>query len=226
MPVLRATVSIRGLYHYDNTIFDNMVLPTGVSKDILISNLLAELGELEVLYPDADYMKGLIGAWSDKEVGKWTELASILGITYNPINNFSKVTYHHRTDEEHSTDETYTSNNSNMTDETHTSDSGGDTTTTSVKGYNETSFVDSDQTATTTGNTGSKMVTNNKTDSGSKTDTGSKMNTLDYNQTVTGNIGRKSLTELILRELELREAYCIYDLIIKDFKLRFCILVY
>ena len=214
MPVLRATLSILGLYHQDNTIFDNLVLPEDVSKDILISNLLSELAELEILYPDTDYMKGIIGMWSQKELPKWQYLMDTLDIAYDPINNYSKHTIHHGTDELHTLDTSLT------TDETHTSDTGSNTTTTSVKGYNETSFVDSDQTVTSTGDTGSKIVTNNKSD------TGSKMDTKDFDRTVTGNVGIYSFSKLIQEEMDLREKYNIYDLIIKDFKLRFCILVY
>ena len=174
MPILRATLSIRGLYEWDNTIFDNLVLPDDVSKDILISNLLAELAELEILYPDPDYMKGLIGAWSQKQLPIWDKWNDILAIDYNPIDNYSKTTHHTGND--------------------------ADTTTTSVKGYNETAFVDSDKTFEQLYKT--------------------------FDRTVTGNVGIYSFSKLISEEMELREKYNIYDLIIKDFKLRFCILVY
>ena len=174
MPILRATLSIRGLYEWDNTIFDNMVLPSDIDRDMLISNLLAELAELEILYPDPVYMKGLIGMWSQKELPKWEKLDSVLSEDYDPINNYVKTTHHDGDDT--------------------------DTTTTSVKGYNETSFVDSDQTHDVLHKT--------------------------FDRTVKGNVGIYSFSKLISEEMELREKYNIYDLIIKDFKLRFCILVY
>ena len=46
-----ATLSIRGLYQYDNTLFDEMFLPDGLDKDTLVQNLVAELAEVEVIYP-------------------------------------------------------------------------------------------------------------------------------------------------------------------------------
>ena len=65
------TISIYGLYLFDPTLFDNLQLPTGVDRDELISNLVMECAELELLYPDGDYMKYAIGAWSKKENHIW-----------------------------------------------------------------------------------------------------------------------------------------------------------
>ena len=43
------TLSVLGLYNYDDTLFDPMVVPDGVDKtNVLIPNLLSELAELEV----------------------------------------------------------------------------------------------------------------------------------------------------------------------------------
>ena len=47
--ILRSSLSLRGLYLYDNSLFDNLVVPDIIDKDILITNLLAETSELEVL---------------------------------------------------------------------------------------------------------------------------------------------------------------------------------
>ena len=73
----KSWLSILGLYNWDNTIFDNMVLPedfTADDKTTLINNLLMETAELEVLYTDPDFMKNAIEAWSAKEVYTWTRL--------------------------------------------------------------------------------------------------------------------------------------------------------
>jgi hypothetical protein len=59
-----AKLTIVGLYQYDNTLFDGMVLPEGIDKDLLIDNIIMKGGEYEVQYPDLDVLKHLIGSWS------------------------------------------------------------------------------------------------------------------------------------------------------------------
>ena len=43
-----AVMSILGLYQWDNTIFDAMVLPDQIDKTTLINNILDESAEQEV----------------------------------------------------------------------------------------------------------------------------------------------------------------------------------
>ena len=47
-------MSIRGLYLYDPSLFDNMVIPSQLDRDILVARLVNDLAELEILYPDPD----------------------------------------------------------------------------------------------------------------------------------------------------------------------------
>lgn len=83
-------LSLLGLYNYDKGLFDNLKLPESVDKQTFISNLLAEAAEFEVLYPDADFMKKLIGEWSNKQYGVWQKLEETLSYDYNPISNFDR----------------------------------------------------------------------------------------------------------------------------------------
>ena len=47
-----------------------------------------------------------------------------------------------------------------------------------------------------------------------------------YKRTVTGNIGIQSMSKLINDEVEMRQKLDLIDIIVNDFKQRFCILVY
>ena len=175
MPILRSTLSIRGLYYRDNTIFDEFTLPENIPSDLIVTLILAECGELETLYPDPDYFKVILARWSFGRVPTWERmLKALMDIEYDPSLNYVKNTEHRGNDSSTSTD--------------------------SVKGYNETSFVDS-----------------NKNNS-----TGNNF----YKRTVTGNIGIQSISKLIGDEIEMRQKYDIIDIIVNDFKQRFCILVY
>ena len=173
--IQRSSLSIRALYRWDNTIFDNFHLPEDVDKDILCSNILSELGELEVLYPDSDYMKEIIEYWSLKELPNWNKINNALKLNYDPTINYRKHTVHDGTADNIATNK--------------------------VKAYNESqNFVDYRQ-----------DVDDNEN---------------HYERTVDGNIGIYSFQRLLRDEVELRDDFNIYDLIIRDFKLRFCLLVY
>lgn len=84
---MKANLSLMGMYLYDKTILDNLVIPTGMDSDLLKENLLMEAAELEVLYTDFDFFKLAIGSWSKKQLPVWTELLKTTQYEYNPIWN-------------------------------------------------------------------------------------------------------------------------------------------
>ena len=85
-----ATLSLLGLYAFDSTLFDRMQLPNGVDKETLISNLLAETAEFEVLYPDWHFMEFMIFQWSSKEKPVWDKLLATTTFDYDPISNYDR----------------------------------------------------------------------------------------------------------------------------------------
>lgn len=175
MPILRYEMSVRALYSWDNSIFDTFVLPEDVPIEQVGTLILAECGELEVLYPDPEYFKRVLEQWCYAKLPSWNKIKeALLDTDYDPTLNYSKKTVHSGNDSNTSTD--------------------------SVKGYNETNFVDS----------------NKNVSSGSNS----------YNRTVTGNIGIQSMSKLISEEVEMRQKLNLIDIIVNDFKQRFCILVY
>ena len=57
-------LSIMGLYEYDNTLFQGLQVPEGVSKEHVINEIMLQCAELEVLYPELNIMKLAITTWS------------------------------------------------------------------------------------------------------------------------------------------------------------------
>ena len=87
-------MSVLGLYNWDNTLFDNLSVPNEFSSDdtsLLIDNIVLESAELEVIYPNFDFMKAAIGAWSAKEVITWQRIYNAMVADYNPIENYNRV---------------------------------------------------------------------------------------------------------------------------------------
>lgn len=85
-----AILSIRGLYLYDDTIFDNMALPSQIDHDLLVGRLVNDLAELEVIYPDPDAIKDNITNWSNIMLRSWQKMADVLYEDYDPFINIRR----------------------------------------------------------------------------------------------------------------------------------------
>lgn len=130
-----ARISIRGLYIYDNTIFDNLVLPDGMDKTTLIGDIMMECAELECIFPDPDTIKEAIGYWSTSRGNAWNRLYQAMTADYNPIYN----------------KDGYVEESSNMTGNNVTSGTGSSTG--SVAGMNSSTLNPAEKTDSTSGGT-------------------------------------------------------------------------
>lgn len=244
-----------GLYQWDQSIFDLMQIPSALDKPTLVDNLLAETAELEVLYPNPVVFKNLVGVWSAKQIDIWNRLYATTQYDYNPIENYNRYeegsedgtgrTTHSGTD-------TTTGNETHSGTDRRTIDrdmGGSDTTT----GENDSEHYVAGFNATPSGqDDGLKKQTRDETDATSTTNYGSTEDVTDnltHGETIQrtgstthgeqiattnegthelhahGNIG-VTTTQKLIREQRDIDLFNLYDIIIEDFKMRFCILVY
>lgn len=124
---MRATLSILGLYNYDDTIFDDMVLPEDLDSSLAVDSILSECAELEILYPDPNYMKSLIRIWSTRELPVWDRIYKAVTAEYNPLENYNRT------------------EDWNQTDTGNSTANGSNTSTHKVTGYNSGDFVNQNQ---------------------------------------------------------------------------------
>ena len=255
-----AWLDIMGLYAYDHTIFNNFVVPTTITyvtnnpdgtstthtetipytKDNIIDNICMECAELEVVYPDADYMKLAIGVWSTKRLYTWQRIADVLYRKYDPFINIQRnewrtITEEHDLAKSETRDLALNETRDLALNETRDLAGTNDVTgKNNVNAYDDTSAtgvqrgqVITDQDTTDTG-------TVDTTDTGTvdKTDTG----TIDYTDTGTltttdnlhieGDSAIRDRQDIIRLETQERLANDLIDIIIEDFKKRFCLQVY
>lgn len=228
-----STMSLLGLYKWNPLLFVNMSVPDGVDKETLIDNLLAETAELELLYPDADFLAQMIAKWSLKEVKIWEKLLATTLYEYNPIENYDR--YESWTDDsKHSVDR------STLNKSTNESSFKGNTahdekqnnisdTINSVSAYNELDFAKKDRSTTDNGNTiEAEQSSRSNTEATSKTDiqdeeTGN--NNAQHEGHIHGNIGTTT-SQFMIEEERRVVKFNIYDYIIDSFKKRFCLMVY
>ena len=83
-------MTIVGLYNYNNELFDNMQLPDGYDKDRLILTILERCGDFALLYPNYDFMKMMIGVWSQNCRYMFQTLLDTVTAEYNPVENYDR----------------------------------------------------------------------------------------------------------------------------------------
>lgn len=251
-----ANLSPLGLYKWDDSLFDLMQIPSALDRNTLIDNLLAETAELEVLYPNHVVLKNLIGVWSAKQIEVWKKLYETTQYDYNPIENYNRYETGSNTGTatttQSGTDKTTDRTTIDGTDKrTIDRDMGGhDTTSGSSKsghwiaGYDAGTptaqddglFKQSRDEGTTSstityGGTEDVVDTLRKNETMSKDGSvihGAKTDRADngsHNLHAHGNIGVTTTQKLIQEQREI-DLFNLYDIIIEDFKMRFCILVY
>lgn len=251
--MVQAMLSIMGLYNYDSTVLDGLVqnLPKAakipvddvhvvgqdLNADALVTELLAQSGELEFVYPNPDAARKIITAWALINSERWQRLYNTMWFSYNPIWNKDGTTT--RTETE--TRDLSATDNDSVTNtgtgkETRNLKSANTpslttTETEKVAGYNSNDFVNSNQKLTETGGVSSQTdtgtiensadATSNRTNT--KTDTGTITRT--YTDRETGNIGVTETQTMIQDERNVVD-FNMTQIIINDFISRFCILVY
>lgn len=87
---MRAILTLMGMYDYDNTIFDNLQLPTALDRDTVRDTILLTCDGLEVVFPNTLALKWSIGTWSKHRLPSWEKLYNTTVIEYNPIENYDR----------------------------------------------------------------------------------------------------------------------------------------
>lgn len=204
-----ASLSILGLYEYNEGIFDNLVVPEGIDTTILIPEICTECSDFALLYPDYDFMRMLIGVWSRKESRIWSDLLASESFEYNPIENYDRYEEITRTIESESSGSSESSGtNSNTT-------SG--TNTTAQTAFNSDTFKDAARATAS----GTDSGTNSNSDSAEQQSSGEEHVTNHMH----GNIGVTTAQQMIAGFREISD-YSVYNYIVDSFKRRFCVQVY
>ena len=248
-----AFISVLGLYHYDNTLFDLMKYPTRFTtedKETTIGNILGECAELEVLFPDITTFKNMIGLWSKLNFPTWERIYNLSLMEYNPIENYNRVETEtitdNRTESRTGTEgRTGTDTNRSNGNDTNVSsgtdretNSGTDSEVHKTIGYDSNTWQFHDSTDYTHG------LTKNNSSSANSQNNFSRQDNLEHEENTEreesiehsgenvrtnethGNIGVMSSQQMATAEIELAPKLNVMQMIVESFKERFCILIY
>lgn len=137
---MRSTMSILGLYQWDDTIFANLVVPNGVDASLAVDSILFDNAELEIMYSDPEWMKSLIGMWSERELPVWERIYKAITKDYDPLENYNRTEV------------------ANQKDTGSSSASGSSTINHKVTGYNDGLLVDQNQDVGSSSSEGSSTL--------------------------------------------------------------------
>lgn len=180
---MKSLLSILTLYNYDDSVFDNLLLPAGVEKEDIVNNLLLELAELEIIYPSFDTMKSAIGFWSKKEMPVWEKMYATTQFEYEALENLWRT--------EQMTD-TETRNLTGSNNETRNL-IGSDNETRNLGGTN-IHHSETDGETTNSGTDTQKDYVSAFNDGDGKTLKGQEEQTLGTSNVVTGNVDSDTTT--------------------------------
>jgi len=204
-----SNLSIMGLYNFDSSVFNDLDVPTGIDKQVLIDTIIMECAEFELIYPDISIMKYAIKQWSAKEYWNWQKLYNTTNLSYNPIWN-----------KDGTISETETITHDDKTTVDGEVIQTPDTTTTNtqrVSAFNSSSYENRQE--------DTQDITGDVTTTDDTITTYENEHQRTYTRTETGNIGITTTQSMIREEREI-DMFNIYDIICGSFKKRFCLLVY
>lgn len=212
---------IVAILEFDPTIFDDLIFPEGVDKQIFVDSLVQTCGHTPLLHPDPGYLHYYIPAWGKRTYKIWKKLAATLDLEYNPIENYDRNSTYTDT-----TDRSLNRTTSNSSKSHGTNGSTGRSTNTSedkVSADNSSEYQP-DRTSTASGTTSDQLIMDsNGSDSGKMTDAEKVSHT--YTERTHGNIGVTTSQQMIQSERELVR-YDFYMEIVNSFKREFCLLIY
>lgn len=243
-------LTLIGIHNYTKgAIWDNLVLPSGIDKDILTNEIMKKCGEFPILYPDPDFLKIQIEMWSKKWLHNFERWNNVYNAEYEALFNLDVTS----TIEEHGvnadsgnknssnskTDGRTITGNSSSNGNTSGSSNGtnSNTDTKSKAAYDAVSFQNTEQDvisgstnlSTSENHSDSENHSTSESYSGSESYSETSSSNGSHDITTTeirrGNQGITMSQELVLAEINVWK-WNIYDQIADVFVSEFCICIY
>lgn len=222
---MQAKLTILGLYNADDSIFEQMVLPEGIDSDQVIDDILMECAELELLYPSWEFMHHAIKRWSQKSQYKWEKLFATEGLEYNPIWNKDGTIKETETRFGTGTAQSQEESSTKGSDSQTVKGTRDSTDELKVSAFDSSTYNNREQRKVDedTSTEASSEGTANSSRTGTSVSQNEEGRT--YERTEQGNIGVTTTQQMIKEERDVSD-FSIYDVIVQDFKERFCVIVY
>lgn len=205
------TMTLAGLYNWDESLFDAMIFPKNADKQNFIDSLILSYGSCEPLYPDWDFMKNsAIPAWSIKWKSNIEKVYDLLEkLEYNPVENYDRQ--ENWTDSPNITRETQLSgtdsNKQTAGQGSTTKQTGTDTNEQKVSAFNSSGYDPSEQDIMTYGNQTQITTSGANTNEFSygRKDVNTEKGNTEHSGRIHGNIGVTTTQQMMESEMSLRK---------------------
>lgn len=205
---------IRALLDWDDTLFDNMVLPEDIdnadTRKLIVDDIILRHGDTPLFIPEPTVMKYYITSWSIRMLPVFRRYLAAVTASYNPIENYDRSEYRTETTED-------TMGNTRTLD-TNTATTGTNTTEDSVSAENVTTFSPDTKSVQT--------PDLDVADTGTVTDDGSYDGSLTVDSHIHGNIGVTTSQQMLESELQLVPKLDMIRIISDSWAAEFCLAVY
>ena len=208
---------IISLMQYDPSLFDGMVLPKGVDKDLVIDTIIQKYGDSPLDHEDPAYLKYYIPVWSKRNLDSWTKLFATLSFDYNPLEN---ALLDETTEETRNIDRKQDRTGTASTENSGTT--GVNTIAEHLVSAENASDYQPDNRDTGTEQTTTAQTTGTDSTENTTEQTAETVKTT-YNRH--GSIGVVTPQNMIQQEREV-DKFVIYDYIADSFRDAFCLLIY
>lgn len=196
--MIQPRMTLYGMYKYDPTLFDGVILPDGMDKTIMVNQIIRQSGDLFPYYQVPPEVKSAITEWFTRRKDNFAKLWQGFTAEYNPIENYDR-----HEDSTETPDITHTLTNSGEDASTNEAD---------VQGYNATDYTPNSRTISS----GTSSTNGTDKESGTRT----------FTSRIHGNIGVTTSAQMLEGELALRRNLDIYALIAEEFETDNLIQVY
>ena len=196
--MIQPRMTLYGMYKYDPTLFDGVILPDGMDNTIMVNQIIRQSGDLFPYYQVPPEVKTAITEWFTRRKDNFAKLWQGFTAEYNPIENYDR-----HEDSIETPDITHTLTNSGEDASTNEAD---------VQGYNATDYTPNSRTISS----GTSSTNGTDKESGTRT----------FTSRIHGNIGVTTSAQMLEGELALRRSLDIYALIAEEFETDNLIQVY
>lgn len=244
-------ITLYGFLQYDKTLFDGIVLPTGLDKETLVNEIVKSSGDLYPYHQQPEMLKHNITFWFSRRHFDFERLYKALRADYSPIENYDRTEETNRESVNSGADTKTTTLGTESTSQRSgisSNERGGENTSTrnaqnvterGVSAYNESGYSNREKETEnvnndTTGNVYSDTDSANYSDTVNNKNSGTDRELLEHGLKTTesesvrvhGNIGVTTSQQMIEAEIELRLKYDVYKMIAYEFEREFLIQIY
>lgn len=215
-------ITLNGMFLYDPTLFDGIILPDGMSKELMIDQIIRQSGDLFPLYQVPEQVKKAITQWFARRLPNFEKLWQGFTAEYNPIENYDR---HEETTETPDITRVNTVDGSktetpNITRSVQNSGEDKSTNTADAAGFDSGGYVPNSKTVSegASSTSGSETESGNRSYKDDTTTTDTESGTRKTESRVHGNIGVTTSAQMLEGELALRASLDLYVVIATEFE--------